>query len=285
VSRGGEGPGELARPPHVEIGIGDTLLVAQKGRIDVWGPDFRYVRSIPSLTVPGGLRQIGDGRILSFNPISADFLTAITSDGEAEAFGSRRPTPTGCSACRVRMFEPAREPTQFYAIPLNAYQLEKWDASGELIGAFEVESDWFPKEPPPEGPRPLDEPPRPSLSGLSLDDRGFMWLFGWYANERWRSPAERGLIRGRGRTITIRALMEQGLDNTGFTTAVDVVDPGSGRVVASARLEGDMWFLFDGRRAYTRRQTDEGYVFLDIWEFALVRPTGRGLELTPPGGQ
>ena len=57
------------------------------------------------------------------------------------------------------------------------------------------------------------------------------------------------------------------------TWVIEVLDPDAGRLIASRQMPGLQFETMGGNLLYTRREDNDGFVYVDIWRVALKRPT------------
>ena len=277
----GEGPGEFSRTGAWTSGRGDSILVVQSGRIDVFSPDLSFVRTfsfpveIANLssfiqTDNGTIVGIGQSPFNRESPLaggmSRDFLYLLSPTGRfIRSFGRER-MPDGCTACATRLVVPLLGKQEFIAIPKNEFVVERWNYDGKLWSARTVLGSAFPAGR--WAPAASGAPPAPALTGAALDQQGILWVTGYEPNARWK-PQTQPLP---GRLPIVVLSRADDLDYSGITSVVVAVDTSTGRVLATARFEGEMMGMLSGGFAGTRRQEPSGIVKLDIWKLVLRRP-------------
>jgi len=109
--------------------------------------------------------------------------------------------------------------------------LEEWDSSGRLLRTITREVEWFEPwfEPPAANAR--EQAPPPSPIGVYQDGEGLLWTLVHVADANWR-PLPPGDVTEGGLTVTT---MQQ--RNRLHDTMVEVIDPESGRLLSSLRLD------------------------------------------------
>jgi len=279
TGRRGSGPGEFSDPGILTLGIGDSILIRQRARIDVFSPDLRYVRSVALPATLLGLNavvQLANGTLMGWWPAArgTDFIHLLLSNGQHHrSVGAARLPDTTCQRCQARIISVLRG-TEFVALAPTDLGVEIWTANGELRKAFRLTSPWFMPAPVPSGVGVL---PAPAVVGATVDAAGQLWVAGSVPNARSRPPAGsismRGSTGGRASAVPVRSPGAQGdIDLSGQTAVVEVVDLMSGQSLATTRFEGEAVGMFPGGYAYTRRQDDSGVVRLDVWRLTLIRP-------------
>ena len=278
AGRRGNGPGEFEIPGSWAVGLADSIFVRQRGRIDVFAPDLRFVRSFP-LTEPvrgiNSLTQLGDGSIVGQwpSPGQSDFLHVMSPTGQhRRSFGATRLPAGRCANCQSRIVRRGPGGTEFIATDPGDFGVEVWTVMGALLRNFRVQSSWFPsgrREPSLAG-----SPPLPSIVGATIDSQGVLWVAGSVPNSEWKPPA--GIISfGRGRATTItgnRPGVTESVDYSGVTAVIEAVDLATGASLATARFDREGVGMIPGGYAFTRRQDANGIVRLDIWRLVLERP-------------
>ena len=111
------------------------------------------------------------------------------------------------------------------------YRLEEWDKSGQLLTAIDREVEWFEPWTQPPARNAREQPPPSTAIDIEEDREGRLWSLVSVADEDWL-PLPPGGGTSDGLTFTT---MEQ--RNRLHDTMIEVIDPGSGRLLASARID------------------------------------------------
>jgi hypothetical protein len=166
----------------------------------------------------------------------------------------------------MRTVAPGRSPTRFWSTIASRYQLEELSIDGTLLRRITVpRSPWF-------EPWSIDAAPglRPHtmLRGAWEDAAGRLWTLGVGPEPNWSPPPPRPARNSspRGANSNQRpdtALMRQS------ATVIDVLDPRTGRVVATRRLQRRALHLVAPDRLYEYREDADGFVAIDVWRLSL----------------
>ncbi len=278
LGRRGRGPGEYLFAREVRVAPGDSIYVSDPAqrRLTVLGPDHRVARTVPAPAEVAGVLPGRGGEVvvqaLDRSPALVGYpLHRLASTGRVVAsFGSRRPATR-----RDRPYDDPRAVNRarnqgVWSARLNRYRVELWDASGRPVLALERSPSWFVPWTRHPGVREDEVRPVPLLQAVREDARGRLWVFVRVPDARWRAasapaPAERRRERGVVPANQLRRYLD---------TVVEVLDPRTGRILASTRLEGVFaaFLVSGGNLAYTRRETAEGIEKVEVWELGLTEP-------------
>jgi hypothetical protein len=149
------------------------------------------------------------------------------------------------------------------------YYIEEWTIGGELIRTFERNKNWFRthyEEPMPDPARP----PVPVMRALHQDAAGLLWVAVAIPDENWAEGIYKSEYdEGTGYQVS-------SWDDF-FDTVIEVINPESGEVVASTRIDPYVWW-FVGERQFATYTEDEGlWPKIKIWEMRL----SESRDLTP----
>jgi hypothetical protein len=62
----------------------------------------------------------------------------------------------------------------------------------------------------------------------------------------------------------------QGSQSDLYDSVIEVLDPGTGKLLASTRIDAALGFLLPGGYAASYREDDGGNPFIDIWRIEVV---------------
>jgi hypothetical protein len=260
IGRPGSGPGEFRADMRVVIGPADTLYVMDDhhGRIQVFDPDGRFVRSFPAPSTHRGFGRLVNG----------DFLFGLAPGASTEALfqvTNEEGKPTVRSGVPV-MSDPGLEtwivsPSGsggFWAANSLRYELYRWDSSGSVTEVLVRAVDWFPPFPV-DGRYPTREARAqgrypPLIGHLQEGEKGRLWVYAW--------------VRARSWEPGVPARPQYEWARRTFDTILEVIDTGRGEVLARMRFDGRLAPVCGGPLLYTIREDDEGYPRIQI-----LRPT------------
>lgn len=248
VGSKGEGPGEV-RAPVLAALTADTawILDGLNARVTAFAvaPEVRVVRS---WRTPGMARVLAatrtvDGAIVAniFGSTRSDFgipLMRLTPDGTRQPMGEIRTALTRAQArWLMRAIAPSRR-GGVWAAHYDQYHIERFDSAGQVATALRREVPWFPQG---DGTVPIptpDAPPKPTTFAILEDEAGLLWVMTAVADPRYREG-----LRPRQRVHSSdQAAWAMADYDRYFDTMVDVIDPDTGRLVVSQRVDQSLMF-------------------------------------------
>ena len=265
TGRAGQGPGEFLMVGTPIPGPGDTLFAVdvQQGRITMFGPDRALAgtivtRFVPDLLMPDGsfLVTLQIGRP---EPETIGYpIHVVDREGEVvRSFGAYEPQyRPDLNHLLTRKVALGRDGTVWAMAPAR-YILERWDPStGEQLQSTPIGSDWFHES----LVQYADETVRPPsrVVGLWEDEDGLVWTIVQDADVDWEPSPRANEHRP----------YEPGERERLFDWVVEVVDPGSGRVLASLRSDAPLRYRPPSRILVSPVDTILTIVAYDVW-----RPT------------
>ena len=262
IGRAGEGPGEFLRLHTLIPGPGDTLFAPDlgQGRISMFGPDRTLAGTFPMPFVLPDL-VMPDGSFLVAAPIRRSEtigypLHVVDREGRVvRSFGTDEPQyRPDSNHILTRIVAPGRDGTVWAMAPAR-YLLERWDPStGERLQSTRIPSDWFRESIEPYTDETVRPPPR--VAGLWEDEDGLVWIIVQDADPDWE-PSPRA---NEHRPI------ERQERNRLYDWVIEVVDPDSGRVLASRRFSEILRYRPPSRILVSPVDTILTTVAYDVWE-------------------
>ncbi|MEP6835496.1 MAG: hypothetical protein ABJB74_19070 [Gemmatimonas sp.] len=279
--RQGGGPGELNRAMKVVVGRGDSIHVLDQTRITTFSPTFQYVRSVntsgPLWGTPVALAN-GDFVVSrpSFGPATAGFVR-FPAKGEAIPFGNRTPeVRKKCAGCDLYETAPSLRVNQFWAIPVDAYEVQEWGADMRPARRLTIaHSNWFTEwTSNAMGP---DVRPNPRLERVFEDARGQLWIEGhssianWTLVPRKQNPSaskDRGganIPIGGGAGPNPEALKRT-------ITIIEVLDVAGSKLVLSQQYAGRTLRMISPDLIAELREDADGIPVWDVFKVAIKKP-------------
>lgn len=256
----GQGPGEFLGPDFVVIGPADTLFVFDGPRLSVLSPDYRFARSVP---LPGRTYDavwLRSG-VLVLNVLpgatrgAAPLLQVLAGDSVQRVFGPL----LGPNLQGIMPFLRLAPSSSggIWSVPFNAYRIEHWDERGTRTAALRRDPDWFRSQ-----AFAAPDPAASVVMGLYQDSEGLLWVSVRVARDGRRAFPS---LPGERQPPT----PSESLAN--FGTQVEVIDPFSGTLVTSARLDRLVSrFLGDGL-ACGFRESQDGVLSIEVFTLRLRR--------------
>lgn len=247
--RAGAGPGEFRGVGSVAVLPGDSLVVFDWGtaRFSLFSPEYAYLSSgplplapeLPSLALHSG--QFVFNSTLASSSTSGQPLHLVNRDGVRErsfgatATGYRPDVPYAMS----RAIAEARAGRLWSALRTE-YRIDLINPStGAIERTIRRDAPWFPSGMRPE-PRGNEQmAPAPFIFDVREDQSGRLWVLIAVADENWRSALRPPAAGERHTTV---------IDEQRYRdTVIEVLDPESGRLLASIRLPQHIkQFISDG---------------------------------------
>lgn len=273
VGRKGQGPQELFLVLAIERGPADTLMVLDAGnnRIAALPPGIHPTRVARTTRIPvlgGQLGVLDDGGFVFLDGIhygGGDRLHVV--DAEARLVRSFMPNPAvdpsdGEQIRRMRRRMSASADGLIAVSHNTEYAVEIWNASGEHLRTLTRAVDWFPPYESGSGGEP-----RATLYAVRVDSEGRVWTLVQVPDANWRDAPElpssaRALATGEPPPPPPPSALDRRYDSI-----VEVIDPETGRLLASSRVDPMLTQLLPDGYAASYRQDEIGNPFVDIWQF------------------
>ncbi len=262
IGRAGEGPGEFGRLRTLIPGPGDTLFAPDmgQGRITMFGPDRALAGTLPmpflspALVLPDGsflvARQIRRSETIGYP------MHVVDREGRVvRSFGTDEPQyRPDLNHILTRKVALGQDGTVWAMAPAR-YLLERWDPStGEQLQSTRIRSEWFRESIEPYTDETVRPPPL--VEGLWEDEDGLVWTIVQDADVDWEPPPRANEHRPLDRHEWERL----------HDWVVEVVDPGSGRVLATRRFRETLWYRPPSRILVSPVDTVLTIVAYDVWK-------------------
>lgn len=258
----GEGPGELLfNATSLAAGAGDTLYAGNQGSFSVFGPDLKFVRSIPLRDVSAGSVVPLRGRlVLSSQKVEGPHMTSlhvVTPNGDIVRSFARDtfdrkiwPPPA------YRIAEGSGNTV--LAGEVYTHRVERWTLDGRRLLRIDTRPAWFDTR------RPAQDG-RPYLRGVAEAD-GVIWVFSSVPVADYRRIMADAL-RGRGDDVDARFIPDEKLS----TTRLEAYDAATGKLLADLAIRQHGIALLGPRQImlYSTGRNDEAQ--LEVWEIRLKR--------------
>jgi len=274
IGRAGNGPGEFRLVRSLRIGRGDTLYVFDNGvpRISVFDNTHTFVRAIPALLNSNDFIRLQSGEFvmnaIRRTPKEVGYpLHMVDSSGITRSFGTQKPEFRRDLASLLNRRLAVGSDGALWAAHETAYQIEMLDSSGRVTQRFVRDVDWF--EPHASSPRiEADKPPAPRIHDFRVDENGFLWVLIRVADPKWKDALKpQGRLQGR-------TYLGYTTPDAYFDSIVEVIDPRTGKLVASGRSPEAILFLLGHGAALSYRESDS-VPYVDFWRVSTQLQTGR----------
>lgn len=272
IGKRGQGPGEFRDRPFIYFSAGDTLYAADIGRITVFAPDYRLVRTIPLETSGSSIAFIKSGTfVVAGTSRSRDLIGfpmhLVSADGKViRSFGSESGRQDlGAPQTGLRSVAPASGDRVWSADPY-AYVLERWNPRGARDLTVRREAPWFPPNLPSRG-TPRRERPPPRLRAVQEEPDGTLLALARVPDRDWKlHPPSR--VGPGGATYTSDSLLHKLYDSV-----IEVLDPAK-RTLLVRKVFRENFVGFIGPRllaSYT--EDEEGNPRYVVWRLRVIVPT------------
>jgi hypothetical protein len=280
VGRSGEGPGEYRSATLVTVGPADSVWVfdSQLMRVSVLDASLNYSRSYRVVTRPVlDLTVFPDSRLL----VSAEYRTGeragfplhvVEPDGRVTiSLGTETPAYRSEEDTYLnrRSFWPA-DRSAVWTADIVRYRLQQWSLEGRKLKEINRNVDWF--RPHTTYPYPSDissQPPPPGLVSVHQDSSGLLWTLIRVPDPRWRSAV--GPRRNSAGRNSIGVLQRSRY----WDTVVEAIDPLTGTLVASYRLDAVLNRFVANRMAFQYEEDEVGEPRIVIWRFQVIESNRR----------
>jgi hypothetical protein len=158
----------------------------------------------------------------------------------------------------------------FWAAHLAEYQIDYWNPRGKRSRILTGTRDWFPGWPDFFEPVVTVWLPTPNLIAVHQDPAGLLWTVSRIADAHWK-PLKK---------LTRRQLVEERSSvlppwpptyDPYVDTIIEVIDPETGRLLASRRFDIDLRNQAPADILYSRRVDENGESYIDVWRPVLRR--------------
>ncbi|TVP60117.1 MAG: hypothetical protein EA351_00980 [Gemmatimonadales bacterium] len=280
VGRRGEGPGEYGSVASITRLAGDTIEVYDDAsfndRITILTSDFQVVetRRTGLPTGPRTMTTLSDGsrvmnRIIHSPAIIGLPLHTVSPEGElVRSFGADPPIEDLRNGqLHFRWLATASDSTVWAAHRVR-YTIEEWSVEGNMMRELTRQVPWFP---PVErgGFIDAESPPNPELGPIHSDRAGLLWVVVQVPSANWEEALEmQPDPYGRQRLVPGNPRLYQ-------DALIEVIDPGTGRIVARTRTDHRiLGFVADGL-VYTYDETESMEPVVRILELSLAAGASR----------
>jgi hypothetical protein len=246
----------------------------------VFGSDLKFIRQFRDRTsgMPFTTALLRNGDLLTSDRApDPRYYFAITSPDTGWSFGEVPDALRDLGLLDIVRGIAYGGDSTFWAGPVaNAdqpYVVEQWSIAGHRLATYERRVSWYAVRPR-RGARsasgeeenaPLRTPPSASARPMNVDQQGMVLVYVWVPNDLWRP-----LSRSEQETDAPRLF---------FNLHIEVIDPGSQRVLASETLNSaevsagrlPMHFFPGTRSGYRYSETAVGIPEVSIVEYDLAR--------------
>ncbi len=262
IGRAGQGPGEYRSIVQMVLGRGDSIYVFESTRLSILSPNGAYARSVSPLpfiarqavVLPSGDMLLSAQRRtrglagLPIHRLSASGQHVASFGAQPAVFDPERPS---LSTRRVAI---AREGTVWLARP-DRYLIEQWSPRGTRLLTVTRAPNWFPVR---EQELYPDKAPTPYIVDLRVGIENYLWVAAVRQDPNWK---RHHILRGEG--VPYSPTDQDKL----YDSVVDVIDPKTGALMASAVLPQRVGGFVDAQRVWVLRETRAGLWVIDIWRF------------------
>lgn len=270
IGRRGQGPGEFVSIRALEISAGDTIHVfdGQLQRVSILDPELNFVRTVPlpgpvnlAVVLPGG-GYVQNGTMLSPDQVGLPLHLLDRAGRRLRSFGSADGAFDGMASWAGWRALGLSPRGSVWTLPFTSYQLEEWGLDGGLKRGFRRDPGWF--EPYRIAGRLTPQnPPRPRSDAVWEDARGLVWTVIEVVDPDWRRHLQPiPSVPGAWQPTDLHRV---------FDTVIEVIDPGTGRLVASQRFRDLVLGTSEPGLLVRYREDAAGEPALDLYRVELER--------------
>lgn len=286
LGRAGAGPGEYRSPTNCGVFAGDSIWVYDTSlrRLSIFGPDLRFVRSIP----------FEDHRWLAFAPVGmitgygdfpADKLRSGQSMHQYDAASGKH---IRSYAGKEKVFNLTSDLRGVIgAVIPEPMRVVSFGADGARGREVNVQPAWapFPSVPPrtrPGRPGTGDQAPSPpviiepfaGVNSVSIAPNGDYWILGAVPSAGWKKginpyepppPERKGVRPINDPSLKVRALASW-YDN--IVEVITISTTGSSRTTARAKFAGAMPYVLGDGMFSSMTADSDGLVSINVWKLA-----------------
>ena len=261
--------GSFSGPTFTRFGPGDSIWVFDNtGRVLVFSPQRRYIRTVVLPNNPGDAEILRDGRIIA----SGDSGVLVV------LYDARGLTLRGIGATHEdarwiqynRSILPDTGATFWTMQRKPTWIVQHWDTLGKLLHTLKPRLDWLGPDNAPEYDfeHVYDRPPVADVSAAWLDHDRHLWIVGEVADRHWIN----GLAPRD--TASKRTFPLDDFDKY-LDTIIEVLDIPTGRVIASTTF--DRYYAVTGEAGVLAHvtRTSAGWQRAELVRVVVDAPTSR----------
>lgn len=232
LARLGAGPGEVQQMSRVVRGRGDTVYVVDAGRVAVYSPDLRFLRTFPStLHSAWSAAALPSGEIALATSTygTPEIVTAYEPGAGTRSWGVTITPDLSSHLSEIRSLAVAPDGTLWTIRVTGSLAFEHFGRDGRRLGGITATPEWYPPYDRMQSPS-RTAPPTPSVAGFWVDSAGRAWVVGLAADPKWAEAAGKDQPGEGGTTYFVPDHPENVRDGI-----IDVIDLTSGRSMMSVR--------------------------------------------------
>jgi hypothetical protein len=271
IGRRGTGPGELTFPIYLRIAATDSVFVADRGtgRLTVFDPSLKFARSAPApilgmafpLEVLLGGQLIAGAQIPTREAIGLPLHRFEADVKLVESFGGGRGEFRADRSILSRRRLARSADGGFWAARVTEYVIERYDRFGRQTLELRRDAAWF--RPHAGTPISIDPRPKPLVMGVHEDRRGLLWVLSAVEDPAWRTALGTTLPKRLGGHASPIPVVQR--PDAYNDSMLEVIDPATGRLLASQRFPYQLWLLVDDGAVANRAEDKEGNFFIQVW--------------------
>ena len=153
-----------------------------------------------------------------------------------------------------------------WSSPRTEYVLTRWTLSGERLNTIRRNAEWFKPHARTVDFRP-DHAPPPLVTQIHEDSSGLLWVLISVADDDWRQALTLRRDHPDGPTYVPRDM------HSYFDTIVEVLDPATGRLLSSARVDRYITRFADATHLVSFTESSTGAPRAEIWRVEITPTT------------
>jgi hypothetical protein len=276
----GRGPGEFARIEAMLVGPDDTIhvidpanaretvLLPPAAGTATPKPYFRVARTqtLMHTSGPSGVRLLADGslamatRVDAASAIHQPLHVFDSARRSYRSFGAGSDTPGATSATAVLRVIAVIAGRELWSMRQDSFLLERWSPDGNRLASRTRIADWMGW--PEDSARKYPGAPRPFIVSMREDPQGRLWTLGLVPGAEWKEP---GRVRVGGEVF----IQEVQSADESFDTMIEVVDPRTGKLMASIKHPIRFNQFADSEYLVQSEEMPDGSRRISLWRFEL----------------
>ena len=271
IGRRGKGPGEYEIVQFVSLMPGDSIEVydLKQNRVTILSDQYKVARVQAQPSPAWEMVRFDDGgRIVVaglYQPERVGLpLHFIDRTGEIKKSFGANPPLADLRNIDLNYRQLARaSDSSVWSANVTDYRIEEWTKQGARLRVLKRNAQWFPAHKQ-YGFVDTKTPPGPGIMALYVDSSGLVWTLIQVPDSRWKEGI------GPVKDPYGRVVQRVANSTAYFDTMVEVIDPKSGRVVGSARMDkAAIRFSSDGKIITYDDSSPSGEPLVEMWEARL----------------
>ena len=270
LAKRGSGPGEAQWTSRVLRGTGDTVYVVDAGRVLVYSPELKFLRSFPvevHSAWSGVMLPSGDLALASATFGVPEIVSVVSPGDGAHRWGVTITPDPASHLSEVRCVAVGPDGTLWTLRATGRLEFEHFGKDGERLGGVTATPEWYPSY---DRLQTMSRtvPSSPTAAGFWVDSLGRAWVVGTTSDPKWAQATGKDQPGEGGTTYFVADHPEQVRDGV-----IDVIDLATGRSVMSVRSDVPYGIPIEPWVIQRSRTDADGWQQVDLYRVAEVSRT------------